>query len=77
MTLTVPELSLVVLVGAGTPSAAEKLPDLPLNFISDYCLDCHDADTTEGKDIWENLALSSIGGLASSTILIISAMTKG
>ena len=27
-----------------------------------------------GKDIWENLALSSIGGLASSTILIISAI---
>ena len=32
------------------------------------------ADTTEGKDIWENLALSSIGGLASSTILILSAI---
>jgi HAE1 family hydrophobic/amphiphilic exporter-1 len=32
------------------------------------------ADTTEGKDIWENLALSSIGGLASSTVLIISAI---
>ncbi len=31
-------------------------------------------DTTEGKDIWENLALSSIGGLASSTILILSAI---
>jgi HAE1 family hydrophobic/amphiphilic exporter-1 len=31
-------------------------------------------DTTEGKDIWENLALSSIGGLASSTVLIISAI---
>ncbi|MBD3336415.1 MAG: MMPL family transporter, partial [Candidatus Eisenbacteria bacterium] len=30
-------------------------------------------ETTEGKDIWENLALSSIGGLVSSTILIISA----
>jgi HAE1 family hydrophobic/amphiphilic exporter-1 len=30
-------------------------------------------ETTEGKDIWENLALSSIGGLASSTILIITA----
>jgi len=28
----------------------------------------------EGKDIWENLALSSIGGLASSTILIVSSM---
>ena len=27
---------------------------------------------TEGKDIWENLALSSIGGLASSTVLIVS-----
>jgi len=26
----------------------------------------------EGKDIWENLALSSIGGLASSTVLIVS-----
>lgn len=25
----------------------------------------------EGKDIWENLALSSIGGLASSTVLIV------
>jgi len=31
-------------------------------------------DETEGKDIWENLALSSIGGLASSTILILSAI---
>ena len=31
-------------------------------------------DTTEGKDIWENLALSSIGGLMSSTVLIISAI---
>jgi HAE1 family hydrophobic/amphiphilic exporter-1 len=28
----------------------------------------------EGKDIWENLALSSIGGLASSTVLIVSAI---
>jgi HAE1 family hydrophobic/amphiphilic exporter-1 len=28
----------------------------------------------EGKDIWENLALSSIGGLASSTVLIVSCM---
>ncbi len=32
------------------------------------------ADTAEGKDIWENLALSSIGGLASSTILILTAI---
>ncbi|MBT3317337.1 efflux RND transporter permease subunit [bacterium] len=31
-------------------------------------------DNDGGKDIWENLALSSIGGLASSTILIISAI---
>ncbi|MFH1843579.1 MAG: efflux RND transporter permease subunit [bacterium] len=31
-------------------------------------------DSSEGKDIWENLALSSIGGLASSTVLIISAV---
>ena len=29
---------------------------------------------TEGKDIWENLALSSIGGLISSTILLILAL---
>lgn len=29
---------------------------------------------TEGKDIWENLALSSIGGLASSTVLILLAL---
>ena len=28
----------------------------------------------EGKDIWENLALSSIGGLASSTVLIVATM---
>ncbi len=28
----------------------------------------------EGKDIWENLALSSIGGLASSTVLIVAGM---
>ena len=27
-----------------------------------------------GKDIWENLALASIGGLASSTVLILMAM---
>jgi len=31
-------------------------------------------DTTGGKDIWENLALSSIGGLTSSTVLILSAI---
>jgi HAE1 family hydrophobic/amphiphilic exporter-1 len=29
-------------------------------------------DLAEGKDIWENLALSSIGGLTSSTVLILS-----
>jgi len=29
---------------------------------------------TAGKDIWENLALASIGGLASSTLLILMAM---
>lgn len=29
---------------------------------------------TEGQDIWENLALSSIGGLASSTILLVLAL---
>jgi HAE1 family hydrophobic/amphiphilic exporter-1 len=28
-------------------------------------------ETTQGKDIWENLALSSIGGLVSSTVLIL------
>jgi len=28
----------------------------------------------EGKDIWENLALSSIGGLASSAVLIVSSL---
>jgi len=31
-------------------------------------------DLAEGKDIWENLALSSIGGLTSSTVLILSAI---
>nr|MEE4268057.1 efflux RND transporter permease subunit [Candidatus Krumholzibacteria bacterium] len=31
-------------------------------------------DTSQGKDIWENLALSSIGGLTSSTVLILSAI---
>ena len=31
-------------------------------------------DSSEGKDIWENLALSSIGGLTSSTVLIIGAI---
>jgi len=30
--------------------------------------------SNEGKDIWENLALASIGGLASSTVLILMAM---
>jgi hypothetical protein len=29
---------------------------------------------TEDKDIWENLALASIGGLASSTLLILIAI---
>jgi len=29
---------------------------------------------TEGKDIWENLALTSIGGLASSTVLLVIAL---
>lgn len=29
---------------------------------------------TQDKDIWENLALASIGGLASSTILILLTM---
>ena len=29
---------------------------------------------TDDKDIWENLALASIGGLASSTLLIIIAL---
>jgi Cu/Ag efflux pump CusA len=28
-------------------------------------------DASAGKDIWENLALSSIGGLGSSTVLIL------
>jgi len=32
------------------------------------------SDQSTGRDIWENLALSSIGGLASSTILIICAI---
>ena len=31
-------------------------------------------DDAQGKDIWENLALSSIGGLASSTVLIVAVM---
>jgi HAE1 family hydrophobic/amphiphilic exporter-1 len=31
-------------------------------------------DMSQGKDIWENLALSSIGGLGSSTVLILSAI---
>jgi len=31
-------------------------------------------DATAGKDIWENLALSSIGGLGSSTVLILMAI---
>jgi HAE1 family hydrophobic/amphiphilic exporter-1 len=31
-------------------------------------------DASQGKDIWENLALSSIGGLGSSTVLILSAI---
>jgi len=31
-------------------------------------------DKSGGKDIWENLALSSIGGLTSSTVLILSAI---
>ena len=31
-------------------------------------------DPSQGKDIWENLALSSIGGLTSSTVLILSAL---
>ena len=31
-------------------------------------------EAAQGKDIWENLALSSIGGLTSSTVLILSAI---
>ena len=31
-------------------------------------------EQTEGKDIWENLALSSIGGFISSTVLILAAL---
>jgi HAE1 family hydrophobic/amphiphilic exporter-1 len=31
-------------------------------------------ETTGGRDIWENLALSSIGGMVSSTLLIIGTM---
>jgi len=31
-------------------------------------------DSGQGRDIWENLALSSIGGLVSGTVLIIGAM---
>lgn len=31
-------------------------------------------DAAAGKDIWENLALSSIGGLGSSTVLILAAV---
>ena len=31
----------------------------------------YNKDTSGGKDIWENLALSSIGGLGSSTVLIL------
>ncbi len=30
--------------------------------------------TEQGRDIWENLALSSIGGLLSSTVLLVAAM---
>jgi len=33
-----------------------------------------DANANQGRDIWENLALSSIGGLLSSTVLIITAI---
>lgn len=29
--------------------AAEKIPPTPLNFLSEYCLDCHDADSAKGK----------------------------
>ena len=32
------------------------------------------ADSGEGQEIWENLALSSIGGLLSSTVLILIAI---
>ena len=32
------------------------------------------SDRVEGKDIWENLALSSIGGLTSSTLLLVTAL---
>jgi hydrophobic/amphiphilic exporter-1 (mainly G- bacteria), HAE1 family len=34
----------------------------------------YNSDPSEGHDIWHNLALSSIGGLTSSTILILSAV---
>ena len=35
-------------VSVGGAVAAEKIPLEPLNFISDYCLDCHDAGTAKG-----------------------------
>ncbi len=34
----------------------------------------YQSDTSTGNDIWNNLALSSIGGLTSSTVLILSAV---
>ncbi len=34
----------------------------------------YNSDASQGRDIWHNLALSSIGGLTSSTILILSAI---
>ncbi len=34
----------------------------------------YNSDSSQGRDIWHNLALSSIGGLTSSTILILSAI---
>jgi multidrug efflux pump subunit AcrB len=34
----------------------------------------YNADPSQGKDIWENLALASIGGLTSSTVLLLSAL---
>ena len=63
-------LSSILLTSATTViGLAPLLIPLP-----DRLVDLLGGKETQGKDIWENLALTSIGGLASSTVLLVIAL---
>lgn len=44
-----------LLPGVLVAATAEKLTGEPLQFLSDYCIDCHDADTAKGKVVLDFL----------------------